>query len=66
MSYGINDSGAEYEDKVTSQKVFLEAFEEKKILLAGIDREFMIRIILDRKESDYRSLCSIHGIFVQN
>lgn len=28
--YGINDSGAEYEDKVTSQKVFLEAFEEKK------------------------------------
>lgn len=28
--YGINDSGAEYEDKISSQKIFLEAFEEKK------------------------------------
>lgn len=28
--YGINDSGAEYQDKVNSQRIFLEAFEEKK------------------------------------
>jgi|JI9StandDraft_1071089.scaffolds.fasta_scaffold08325_5 alkaline phosphatase D len=26
--YGINDSGSEYEDKVNSQRIFLEAFEE--------------------------------------
>jgi alkaline phosphatase D len=28
--FGINDSGAEYEDKVNSQRIFLEAFEENK------------------------------------
>lgn len=28
--YGVNDSGVEYEDKVNSQKIFLEAFEEKR------------------------------------
>ena len=28
--YGINDSGGEYEDKVNSQRIFLESFEEKK------------------------------------
>ncbi len=28
--FGINDSGAEYEDKINSQKIFLEAFEENK------------------------------------
>ena len=26
--YGVNDSGSEYEDKINSQKIFLEAFEE--------------------------------------
>jgi alkaline phosphatase D len=28
--YGVNDSGAEYKQKAESQKIFLEAFEEKK------------------------------------